>query len=113
MRIRALLYAHVVCSMISSLSHSVPIMVVALSTLTFVYRKPYHTCTQLSESLMLATLTQLSSSGVHYRVVSQNSPPMQCSFVTSCKDHPVQLWDAFTAERRTAYVPHNDVVIDV
>lgn len=33
-----------------------------------------------------------------------------CSFVTSCKDHPVQLWDAFIAERRTAYVPYNDVV---
>ena len=32
------------------------------------------------------------------------------SFVTSCKDHPVQLWDAFTADRRTAYVPYNDMV---
>ena len=32
------------------------------------------------------------------------------SFVTSCKDHPIQLWDAYSGERRTAYVPYSDMV---
>ena len=32
------------------------------------------------------------------------------SFVTSCKDHPVHLWDAFYYHRRASYVPHNHLV---
>ena len=32
------------------------------------------------------------------------------SFATTCKDHPVQLWDAFDLQKRASYTPHNHLV---
>ena len=32
------------------------------------------------------------------------------SLATTCKDHPVQLWDAFDFQMRASYSPHNELV---
>ena len=45
-------------------------------------------------------------------VSSQLSIAVSChsSFATTCKDHPVQLWDAFDLQKRASYSPHNQLV---
>lgn len=40
---------------------------------------------------------------VQWYPLMHSSAPATCAFVTAARDHPVQLWDAFTAKRRCAY----------
>ena len=38
-----------------------------------------------------------------------SSQPDSCVFASSCRDHPVHLWDAFTGELRSTYRAYNHV----
>ena len=36
-----------------------------------------------------------------------SAQPASCCFLSSCRDHPIQLWDAYGGQRRAAYVAYN------
>ncbi|XP_065178596.1 telomerase Cajal body protein 1-like [Sycon ciliatum] len=36
-----------------------------------------------------------------------SSDPVSCFFLSSCRDHPVHLWDAYTGQLRCSYRPYN------
>jgi WD40 repeat protein len=62
---------------------------------------------------MSAVLTLSMGEAVYdycwYPLMSSWQPDTAC-FATTCKDHPVQLWDAFDLQKRASYSPHNQLV---
>ncbi|XP_038050304.1 telomerase Cajal body protein 1-like [Patiria miniata] len=37
----------------------------------------------------------------------RSDQPETCCFASTCRDHPIHLWDAFTGELRCTFKPHN------
>ncbi|XP_022098757.1 LOW QUALITY PROTEIN: telomerase Cajal body protein 1-like [Acanthaster planci] len=37
----------------------------------------------------------------------RSDQPETCCFASTCRDHPIHLWDAFSGELRCTYKPHN------
>ena len=37
--------------------------------------------------------------------------PATCCFASSCRESPIQLWDAYTGTSRASYVPFNHIVV--